>query len=185
MRLCALFLLLTALCSPLQGRSPHVGEQARRIKALSEEEVAGYLAGAGMGHALAAELNHHPGPRHVLELASALALTDDQYTRTAALFRAMKEEASNLGARLIEKEQTLDALFASGTVSPETLRVLVDEIGALQARIRHAHLKAHVEQRQILTEEQVQRYDRLRGYTGGGTGHLGHGQNHQGHAHRK
>jgi hypothetical protein len=38
--------------------SPYVGQEGRKIKALSEEEVQGYLSGSGMGLAKAAELNH-------------------------------------------------------------------------------------------------------------------------------
>ena len=56
--------------------SPYVGLEAREIKALSEEQRQELLDGHGMGLALAAELNHYPGPKHVLELApspSALA----------------------------------------------------------------------------------------------------------------
>src|SRR4029079_2796548 len=43
---------------------PYAGQQARGVKALSDEEVSGYLAGAGMGFAKAAELNGYPGPMH-------------------------------------------------------------------------------------------------------------------------
>ena len=42
------------------------------VNALSPDEVQQYLAGAGMGYAKAAELNHFPGPMHVLELADKL-----------------------------------------------------------------------------------------------------------------
>ena len=37
-----------------------------------------------MGLAKAAELNHYPGPAHVLTLATELALTPDQKARTDA-----------------------------------------------------------------------------------------------------
>jgi len=52
--------------------SPYVGQEQREIKSLSPDEVKDYLAGKGMGLAKAAELNHYPGPAHVLELASQL-----------------------------------------------------------------------------------------------------------------
>lgn len=42
------------------------------LQALTPEEVEQYRAGAGMGYAKAAELNHFPGPMHVLELAGPL-----------------------------------------------------------------------------------------------------------------
>src|SRR5690606_12651021 len=64
------------------GHSPYAGLQGREIKALDSTAVRDYLAGAGMGFALAAELNGYPGPRHVLELADQLQLTPEQKAAT-------------------------------------------------------------------------------------------------------
>ena len=47
------------------AQSPYAGMQTRRIKALSEQQVADLKAGRGMGLALAAELNGYPGPAHL------------------------------------------------------------------------------------------------------------------------
>ncbi len=58
--------------------TPYAGFQSRPIKALSEQQIADLKAGRGMGLALAAEMNGHPGPMHVLELGERLALTDAQ-----------------------------------------------------------------------------------------------------------
>ncbi len=62
-------------------RSPYVGQEARGIKALSQDDVEGLLAGAGSpfgGMAKPAELNGYPGPRHVLDAVKAVEfeLTD-------------------------------------------------------------------------------------------------------------
>jgi hypothetical protein len=46
-----------------------------------------------MGLALAAKLNHYPGPVHVLEASGALGLSAEQFERTEALLRAMRAEA--------------------------------------------------------------------------------------------
>ena len=67
------------------------------MKALSDEQIADLEAGRGMGLALAAELNFYPGPAHVLELADALALSNEQRTGTKALLDAMKAETIPLG----------------------------------------------------------------------------------------
>ena len=63
-----------------QTRTPSLysGMETRRVKALSEEQIADLEGGRGMGLALAAELNGYPGPLHVLELAETLDLTDEQ-----------------------------------------------------------------------------------------------------------
>ena len=44
-----------------EALSPYTGQDKREIRALSKEEVHGYLSGDGMGFAKTAELNHYPG----------------------------------------------------------------------------------------------------------------------------
>ena len=153
-----------------QAASPYAGQQARMVKALSPEEVTAYLEGQGMGLAKAAELNHYPGPKHVLELAEGLALSGAQAARVKAAFDAMHAEAVRLGAEVLAAEQALDALFAEGTAAPEPLRAAVGRVARLQGELRAVHLLAHLETRAALSPEQVARYDRLRGY-GEGAAH--------------
>ena len=161
--------------------SPYVGREWREIKALSSDAVAGYLAGHGQGLAMAAELNSHPGPRHVLELREALDLSAEQVDRTQAAFDRMHAEAVRLGRRLVDGERSLDRMFAEGRAEEEPLRALVAEIGRLRGELRFVHLEAHVEMRRTLTDEQIAAYDELRGYRAGGAGHhhgrLEHGRN--------
>ena len=101
--------------------SPYAGMEQRRIKALSEQQIADLRAGRGMGLALAAELNGYPGPMHVLELADALELVAEQRSRTLALFEAMKAETIPIGERLIAEEAALDRLFADRRVTRASL----------------------------------------------------------------
>ena len=54
--------LLLGVSSLTFAQSPYAGQESREIKSLSPAEVDGYLAGAGMGFAKAAELNGYPGP---------------------------------------------------------------------------------------------------------------------------
>ncbi len=122
--------------------SPYAGLEKREIKALSADEIAAYLEGKGMGLARAAELNHYPGPVHVLELSTELGLTADQRARTEALFRAMESEAISLGKQLIEREWQLDDMFVSKTITREKLRRSLEAIGLLQGRVRQVHLGA-------------------------------------------
>ena len=144
--------------------APYAGQETRDIKALSAEEVKAYLSGKGMGLAKAAELNGYPGPAHVLELASQLALTPAQRARTEALFASMEAKAVSLGRALVDEERRLDQLFATKSVTAENLSRSLDAIGAIQAKVRGAHLEAHLAQADILTPEQNARYARLRGY---------------------
>ena len=147
-----------------EAQSPYSGQESREIKALSEQEVEAYLNGKGMGFAKAAELNQYPGPRHVLDMAGQLDLTEEQSKKTQAVFDTMKSTAITLGKQLVEKEQELDQRFANNSIDPASLEKLLLEIGTLQARLRFVHLNAHLEQKALLSKHQVQQYVELRGY---------------------
>jgi Spy/CpxP family protein refolding chaperone len=149
--------------------SPYAGQERQEIKALTAEEVRGYLAGDGMAFAKAAELNHYPGPSHVLEMADKLQLTDEQRRKTKAIFDKVKAEAKQLGKQLVEKEHLLDSRFAAGTISDTEVKRIVAEIAAIQGRLRAAHLQAHLAQRSVLKADQIRDYDALREYQGSGT----------------
>ena len=131
-----------------------------------------------MGLAKAAELNHYPGPKHVLELAKPLALSEDQRARTQAAFDAMHQQATELGTRIVEQERLLDALFKDGHIDAAHLESSVAELGRLQGTLRLAHLSAHLQMKEILTPEQIHEYVALRGYQSDGAEpahhHAGH-----------
>src|SRR5947209_11774189 len=112
MRLFAASLLLffTAAVNA-QSHGAYAGQRQRPGKALSDEETAQYLAGAGMGYAKPAELNGYPGPMHVLELADKLKLSPEQREATRKLMDAHKAQARAIGAKRVEAEKQLDATF--------------------------------------------------------------------------
>ena len=157
-------LALTAGPSSAQHPQPYSGMQTRPLKALSDEQLADLKAGRGMGLALAAELNGYPGPSHVLELQKELGLSDAQRARTQQLFDAMKAETVPLGLRLIAAETDLDQQFAKHAITPVGLDAATETIGAAQAKLRAAHLKYHLSMLDVLTPDQVRRYNELRGY---------------------
>jgi hypothetical protein len=160
----SLALLCPAIASAQHTHSPYAGHQARAIKALSAEEVEGYLNGEGLGMALPAELNGYPGPRHVLQLAENLELSEGQGAAVHRIFDSMKSRAVELGARIVELERRLDEEFAARSITPAALDSLTEEIAQLQGRLRAVHLRAHLELAGVLTEAQLEEYDRLRGY---------------------
>jgi hypothetical protein len=147
-----------------QSSWPYAGMQTRMIKALSTEQIADLKAGRGMSLALAAELNGYPGPRHVLELAEQLGLTDQQRADVQRLFDDMTTQVIPLGEKLIAQEAELDRLFAARVVTPSSLGNATAAIGATQAELRNAHLKYHLLTSGLLTAAQMQRYSQLRGY---------------------
>lgn len=156
------------LCLPLLAAempsNPYAGQQARQIKALSEDDVAALQNGQGMGFAKAAELNGYPGPAHVLPLAGRLGLTAEQSAGISAIHARMIAEAKPLGAEIILREQALDQSFASRQITPDNLVSETAAIGELNGRLRAVHLAAHLEMRAILRPEQIALYKQLRGY---------------------
>lgn len=158
---------------------PYAGQQMREIASLSAQEQNDFLDGRGMGLAKAAELNGHPGPMHVLELADELKLTAEQRQAVKAAFDRMKAKARTLGEAYIKAEKAVDQAFKSGTANASEVAARVAEANRLLGEVRLSHLQAHVEITPILTPEQRARYAELRGYAGGSTG----GSAHQHHKH--
>ncbi len=150
-----------------KGAMRHEMSRPGTIKGLTAREEAAYRSGEGIGMARVAELNHYPGPRHVLDLAEELHLTDEQAQTMERLMSSMKAQATALGAQILEKEQALDALFAAGTTDEAAVHALIAEIGDLKAELRFAHIRTHLATRAALAPEQIAAYDRLRGHTGG------------------
>ena len=172
--------------SGAESVSPYA-QEAGAFQGLSVDEIHGLMTGEGMGMARPAELNHYPGPRHVLDLAPELGLTPEQLESTEAVYERMRTQAQALGERIVKEERALNKVFASGTPDVLSLESRLASIGQLRAQLRLAHLAAHLELRPILSQAQVELYDQLRGYSeaapmtqgqqGHGHGH-GHGQSH-------
>jgi hypothetical protein len=160
----AIAVLAGLAANAAEGPTPYAGQQSRDIKSLSEQEISALLAGQGSGLAKAAELNGYPGPAHVIELAAPLGLTAEQHAASERLMNAHKARASKLGADVVQAERTLDALFAQRQAQPETVERAAAHVGQLQAALRAEHLNTHLLQTRLLSAEQVQRYQLLRGY---------------------
>jgi Spy/CpxP family protein refolding chaperone len=157
---------------------PYAGQQTRAVASLSDEDVQGFLDGRGMGLARSAELNGHPGPMHVLELAEELKLTPEQREAVKAAFDRMKAKAKALGEGYIKAEQAVDQAFKSGSADAAMVAARVAEANRLLGEVRLSHLQAHVEITPLLTPEQRARYAELRGYAGGGAHQHQHHKKH-------
>jgi Spy/CpxP family protein refolding chaperone len=173
-------LVISAPVFAQHGHSSYAGQEKREIKALSNEEIQALLSGQGLGLAKAAELNHYPGPRHVQDLDAQLRLSETQRAETQKIHDHMHQEAVRLGALIVDKEKELDHLFAAQAVHANTLQGLTRQIAQLQGELRLVHLQAHVEMKRLLSPEQVEAYDALRGYTAsaGAAPQTGHHHHH-------
>jgi len=138
------------------------------IRGIDAATIQAYRNGQGMSLALPAELNGYPGPRHVLDLADALALTADQRLQVQKLFDTMKPEAIDLGNRILKGEAALEQSFRDQSTDDKTLETRLTELGSLQAKLRFVHLRTHLATIKILNAEQVMQYNMLRGYGGAG-----------------
>jgi hypothetical protein len=161
--------------------SPYAGQEVQDIKSLSEKDVQSLQNGTGeafSGMAKLAELNGYPGPRHVLDMVSELRLTDGQRMEIELIYQNMSTNAKSTGAAIIAVEQQIDGAFANKTITKDDLKLLLDKSADLYGQLRFVHLSAHLDTVEMLTIEQVQMYNTMRGYDGGNAGNDSSTNNH-------
>jgi hypothetical protein len=120
-----------------------------------------------MGFAKAAELNGYPGPR-----------TCSSSRRSSTSRRSNAPIRRRFSTRCRRRLRRWGASWSRPSARSIAVRVEVRDggslaaalarIGELQAKVRGAHLEAHLAQARILTPGQTARYVELRGY---GSGH--------------
>src|SRR5690606_20511315 len=156
-------LLLAVVLAAGCASAPSPGTPGTGSRTLSPQEVNGLLAGHGMSMAAAAEINGYPGPQHVLELKEELGLTPDQRFATSRLVGLVLGQARALGQRVVDAEKRLDEDLARGDLRADQVRARLETIATLRSQLRFTHINAHIEQKKILTPEQIRRYYELRG----------------------
>ena len=162
--LLVLFLPYQASLSQHNHKSDYAGQENREIKSLSAEDIAQLRQGAGWGLAKAAELNGLPGPRHLLDAAIELSLSDSQIASITSIYDEMKARAIIHGELLITREQELESLFRSQHIDETSLRNALSKIAEARKELRFVHLAAHLKTPAILSKEQIESYNALRGY---------------------
>jgi hypothetical protein len=161
MRAFAVAALVLLTVAPVGARealtSPYREEQTSEIRGLSEREIRELREGLGMGLARAAELNGYPGPRHLLDAVEAgqMHLTPEQLQAVKRLFDSMSARAREFGEKILGEEQALEAAFRQGSITEPDLQRRVARIGQLQADLRLAHLRTHLETKKLLTDHQI------------------------------
>ena len=101
-----------------------------------------------------------------VELKGRIPLTEDQVTATTAIFDDIRAAAISEGERLIAREQALETAFRGGSVTDRSLLGMLTGIGQARTALRYTHLAAHLKTLPLLTDDQIARYNRLRGYAG-------------------
>ena len=146
------------------GVSPYAHARDDDVPTLTPDEVYGLRTGEGMGLARPAELNHFPGPKHLLDLGSDLDLDHVRIERIEAIHKKMRARAIAKGEEILSAERHLANIFASGQPSAADIERMTGHLGVLRGQLQAIHLLAHIESARELTVEQIERYDRLRGY---------------------
>ncbi|NKB77001.1 MAG: hypothetical protein GKR96_08095 [Gammaproteobacteria bacterium] len=166
MRKLSALLLLTISLTVTQyaSASDYSGQQTREIKSLSADDIDDLLNGRGWGLAKSAELNGLPGPAHLLEYKEDLRLSASQVQNISDLYLKMHLRAKKLGKEYIEQEQFLEHLIQSPDITQEQLDSELKKSALILADLRFTHLSAHLKTPDVLTKEQIERYNSLRGY---------------------
>jgi hypothetical protein len=157
--------LKTVTASEPEYKSKYIGQEKRGIKSLSKEDIKELKAGAGWGMAKAAELNGLPGPKHILEMSKEIELTAEQEEMVITVYNDMNKKAIRLGNKLIEYEEELNNRFVERNIDEKILDDLLEKISETYKLLRFVHLSAHLKTPTILTESQIKKYNKLRGYT--------------------
>ena len=157
-------LLLAQELNAQHEHSPYVGLEIAEGTTLTPQELQQLRNGDGMRQALPAELNQYPGPKHVLELADQLGLTEEQRHRISGLFDTMRAEAILQGEKIIVAERGLTQAFRVGAATPDQVVTMTQRLASMRGRLQATHLVAHLATKELLTEAQVSVYDQLRGY---------------------
>ena len=156
-------LLGSNLLAPAQhhGQRDTDNEDAAPADCLEQERQA-LQEGRGFGRAAVADDNGFPGPRHILAWKKQLDLKPAQEKRVETLAERTRSKAIAKGQELQAREQELSRLLSTSKPNPQAVQKLLGQIGAAEADLRWIHIGAHIEARDILTPQQLARYNELR-----------------------
>jgi hypothetical protein len=147
--------------------SNYLGQDKRQIKSLSKDDIEQLENGKGWGLAKAAELNGMPGPSHVLQMKAKISLSSKQQIQIQSLFDDMQAKAIPLGKKLIKLEKALNDAFANQEITTASLKQMLNAISKVHTELRYIHLVTHLKTPRILSSQQIEKYNRLRGYNSG------------------
>jgi hypothetical protein len=80
------------------------------------------------------------------------------------LYQNMSNKAKSVGSAIMSLEQNMDEAFANKTMTIENRKLMLDKSADIYGQVRFVHLSAHLDTMQILTTEQIQMYNKMRGY---------------------
>jgi len=132
------------------------------LKFIGDKEYAFYTQGNDPALVLIAELNNYPSPKTVLEKQKQLGLSATQKTQVQTIQTEMVRKLKEMGNFLIVEQTKLNKLFETNKINEGSLIYHTNKIGALEGEMRNAYLKAYLRTRDILTVQQLKKYQSLK-----------------------
>ncbi|WP_353132838.1 hypothetical protein [Pseudopedobacter sp.] len=132
------------------------------LKFIGDKEYAFYTQGNDPALVLIAELNNYPSPKVVLEKQKQLGLNATQKTQVQTIQTEMTRKLKEMGNFLIVEQTKLNKLFETNKINEGSLIYHTNKIGALEGEMRNAYLKAYLRTRDILTSQQLKKYQSLK-----------------------
>lgn len=98
----------------------------------------------------------------VAHMAQRLEMSEEQKTRLREVLDAARPEADRLADAMVANEQAMKAFRESETFSESEIRAIADQRGSLVADMMVLHTRVHAQIRDILTPEQIERFEKMR-----------------------
>lgn len=134
------------------------------LKALTDQQYTDLKRGHEMDMGKVAELNSYPSPVQVSKLAKELNLNPTQKIQVKKIIDAWEFKTKEMGQFILKEETKLDNLFSSGKATDGSVIYFTNQLGLFTGELRNAHLQAHLKTRNILTPDQIKKYNTLMGY---------------------
>lgn len=157
-RFCSCLIYTLVFISHAALASHSEGESNLEGTSLTREEVNAYLTADSLDLGKVADINHFPNPKKVLKIKNLLNLNRVQNNRSTISYKLMRKYAIKTGRKIVLKERQLNNLFQQPNVDLGAVKKLVNEIAILKGKLRFIHLRARVNQKSYLTNEQITTY---------------------------
>jgi len=161
-KLLPLFIVVLIYASAKAQTQPDSAAKHSPLKTLSYEQYNALINGDDIyGMSLAAELNHYPLPDKILKFKKELNLGPLQITKISAIAKELHRKKLEMGLTIIDNEKTIDSLFRTNKVDNGSLIFYANRYGLYQGEIRNAILQACLATRNLLSQQQVNKFEAL------------------------
>jgi Spy/CpxP family protein refolding chaperone len=111
----------------------------------------------------------------VARMAQRLDMSEEQKARLREVLDAARPEADRLADAMVANRQAMKTFRESGTFNEGEIRAIADQKGSVVADMTVLHARVHAQIRDILTPEQLERFEKMRAGRHGKRNHRGGG----------